>query len=394
MRRLLLVDDERSVVDGLKKVLRPWREQWEVETAVGGEAGLEALRSGRMFDAIVSDARMPNIDGEAVLNFARVVQPQAVRVVLSGQVDAKTSHRLASVSHQFLSKPSSAPALVAAIEECRRLLDSLQGSAARSLVTGMGTLPVGPKVYLRITSLIDQPETSVKEVAEIVEADVALSASVLRFANSSFFALARKLSSVREAVVLMGLEPLRELVLLSEVFRETDALGVVEEIQSRCLLRAQLSRLVTEGSAVSHVASEAALLTDVGMLAFASRMPESYGAVWRRFRSGEAPLSVIEQEVFGVTHAEVGAVLLSLWSLPEAIVNAVRWHHVLPDEGAELDARTATALVTLLDEERLPTGTPFAAQKLARQLGVESRLPAFREFVGRGGRAVGDRSAT
>jgi len=121
MRRLLLVDDERALLDGLVKVLRPWRTTWQVTTALGGRAALEALASTPAFDAVVTDARMPEVDGEAVLRAAQERQPTAVRLILSGQVDAKTGHRLAAASHQFLTKPTTAAALMAAVEECCNL---------------------------------------------------------------------------------------------------------------------------------------------------------------------------------------------------------------------------------------------------------------------------------
>jgi DNA-binding NtrC family response regulator len=190
MRALLLVDDDASVVSALKKALRPFREEWTVETAEGGRAALTLLSSQR-FDAVVSDARMPDVDGEAVLEFARVQQPSTVRLVLSGQVDAKTGHRLASVAHQFLTKPSAGATILAAVEECCRLCDTLADPRVRELVTSLGPLPSGPRVYHRITALIDAPASSVEEVSRVIEGDLGLSASLLRFVSSAFFGLTR-----------------------------------------------------------------------------------------------------------------------------------------------------------------------------------------------------------
>lgn len=379
MKRVLLIDDERPLVDGLKKALRPWREHWDVSTAVGGRAGIELLQQ-QTFDAVVSDARMPDVDGEAVLIAARTLNPNAVRLVLSGQVDAKTGHRLASVAHQFLVKPSSPQAVMRAIEECVAACDGLRSDQTRALVRGLGTLPVAPRVYHRITTLIDSPEAPVGEVADIVSEDVAMATSVLRFVSSALFGITREVKDVREAVVLVGLEQLRELVLLSEVFAEPDRFGVLDELQRRGLIRSRLARLMTERSPITHLASEAALLAEVGLYALAWRNPETWLELSRREQAKEAAWETLELEVLGCTTAELGASLLSQWGIPQTVVTAVRFHRECPGEGAELDARTATALASALEREARE-GTPDFTDLCAARLGLGGKLPAWRHFL-------------
>lgn len=382
MRRLLLVDDERALLDGLKKVLRPWRNDWEFETAVGGRAAVEALAASR-FDAVVSDARMPDLDGEAVLRATGEKQPTAVRIILSGQVDAKSSHRLAAISHQFLVKPSTAQAIMAAVEDCCALTHSLEREETRKLVASLGQLPVSPTVYHRITELIERPNSSSDDVASIIGSDLVLTASVLRFVNSAFFGLNRVIEDVREAIILLGFERLRELVLLSELFPAVDPLGLLEDVRRRGLFRSQVARLITQGTPFTHLASEASLLSDLGVYALAWRQPDIYRGIWGRYRAGEAPLEVLEREVFGASHAEVGAVLLGLWRIPSAVINAVRWHHDRPSEGASLDARTATALAVLLEGETMGVVPRAEVDALAGQLQLSSLLPALRSFAAR-----------
>lgn len=388
MRKLLLVDDERALLDGLKKVLRPWRHEWELETAVGGRAAIEALET-TAFDAVVCDARMPDVDGEAVLRAAAQKQPLAVRIILSGQVDAKSGHRLAAVCHQFLVKPSSAQAIMAAVEDCCALCRSLERPEARHLVATLGQLPVSPTVYHRITELIDRPNSSSDDVANIISGDLVLTASVLRFVNSAFFGLNRVIEDVREAIVLLGFERLRELVLLSELFPALDPLGMLEDVRRRGLFRSQLARLITQSSPFTHLASEASLLTELGVYALAWKRPDVYRTVLARAERGEGSLEALEREAFGATHAELGAVLLGLWRIPAAVINAVRWHDDIPAEGASLDARTATALAVLLEREVLGQTQRTAVDALAAQLGVSSLLPALRAFSERWARELG-----
>jgi len=207
---------------------------------------------------------------------------------------------------------------------------------------------------------------------------------VLRFVNSAFFGLPRSIDDVREAIVLLGFERLRELVLLVELFPVADDLGLLDGILRRGLLRAQLARLITQGNAVTRLASEAALLTEVGVYALAWKRPSLYRDLWQRGQAPGADLDALEREAFGATNTEVAAALLGLWRIPTTVVNAVRWHDVRPAPGAALDARTATALAVLLTREALGGAPSAEADSLAAQLGVASLLPSLRLFAARG----------
>jgi HD-like signal output (HDOD) protein len=380
-RRILFVDDEQQLLDGLKKALRPWRAAWQVDLALGGKAACEAI-DRTPYEAIVSDARMPEVDGEAVLNYALAHQPQAVRLVLSGQVDAKTGHRLASVAHQFLAKPSPAAAIIAAVEDTCRMRDALTDSRLRAVVSAMGALPVSPATYHRITDIVDSPTASLDEVATLLSENVAISATLLRLVSSAYFGLPRKVTSVREAVSFLGLEAVREAVLLVEVFREPDALGLLDEVQRRGLLRSRLARLIAEGSPMTALAAEAALLADLGIYVLALRMPDAYRAVWARHVHERIALSPLEQEAFGTTHERVGASLLGLWNIPGTVVTAVGYSRQMPDPGSVTDTRTVLALARMLEDEALgfPPLAPGCTEQLAGQLGVQARLPLLREW--------------
>lgn len=378
MIRVLLVDDEPAVVSGLKKALRPWKDQFEIETAVSGRTAMQML-SAQRYDVVISDARMPEVDGEAVLAFCHATQPGAVRLVLSGQVNSKSAHRLGIFAHQLLLKPTSGPTLKAAISECQRVIELLANQSLRETVAGLKGLPVGPRTYSEVSKLVDTPSSSIDEVARLIADDPSLSASVLRFVNSAFFGLSRSVDSVRGAVVLLGLERIRELVLLSELFCGPDPLGLFDEARRRCLLRARLARMLTAGSPIVDLASEGALLSGVGVYVLASWSQARYLEVLHRHRDVGGSLEALERDAFGATQGEVGAVLLSLWGLPQAVVNLVRWSDAPISEDAQLDARAATGLAVLLEREQSGVGTPGEFERLAQQLGVADRIPALRE---------------
>lgn len=374
--RVLLVDDEPAIVDALKKALRRWRDRLEVDGVVGGRAAVRALDEVA-YDVVITDARMPEVDGEAVLTFARTRRPATLRLVLSGQVDARTAHRLALIAHQFLPKPTTAPALVAAIDDGQQLLALLADESTRAAVLGQRSLPVPPRVYQRICSLCESQTASLDAVADTVLSEPAIAASVLRLANSAFYGASVEVASVAGAVRILGLARLRELVLVAELFAFDDPLGLLDTLSARCVQRAKAARLLTAGTPLTELASEGALLSEVGVHVLISRDAQAYRSVWDAHARGDGALAALERPVFGTTHGEVGAVLLGLWRLPQALVNVVRYAAEVPGPDALLDARTAVSLVVQAEGEASLGGPSSKTEALAVQLGVAGKLPAL-----------------
>jgi YesN/AraC family two-component response regulator len=114
MRRILFVDDEPRILDGLRRMLRPRRTEWEMGFAVGGEAAL-ACFDAQPYDVVVTDMRMPGMDGAALLARVRERSPETVRIVLSGYADPEDAARAARVAHDLVGKPAAAEILRAVI---------------------------------------------------------------------------------------------------------------------------------------------------------------------------------------------------------------------------------------------------------------------------------------
>ena len=156
-----------------------------------------------------------------------------------------------------------------------------------------------------------------------------MAAKVLQLVNSAYFGLAQRVTSVAQAMVYLGADTMKGLVLTSQVFalaerRQLPGLSV-DALQEHSLMTARLAKRLVVNQRVADDAFTAGLLHDIGQIALSVSMPETYAEILRTSR--ERPLHEAERERLGVSHAEVGAYLLGVWGLPFSVVEAVAYHH-------------------------------------------------------------------
>jgi len=329
MINVLFVDDEPDVLEGLENRLRPWRNEWNLMFAGSGDEALQAMR-GRHVDVVVSDMRMPGMDGAALLRTVRERQPETVRIILSGQADREGVLRSLPVAHQFLSKPCDARRLHAIINRCRLLHDELFSDSVKQAISSVSTLPALPRLYWELAEELDRPNATMRRVAAIIEHDVAMTARLLQVVNSAFFAFARPICSVREAVTMLGLEPVRALVLTSELFRGMAPLctgtGVdLERLHGHAMRVAAIAETLPDEPDTRTIAMAAGMLHDIGLMVMGLPLRARDGAgliVGPVSSPSEGDASAL-----ACSHALVGGHLLALWGLPQPLIEAVAYHH-------------------------------------------------------------------
>ena len=333
-KRILFVDDEPMVLSGLQRSLRLMRSEWEMVFAPGGAEALAAMDL-QTFDIIVTDMRMPGMDGAQLLEEVQKRSPQTLRMVLSGQSDRETILRSVNPAHQFISKPCEAEELKSRLIRAFALKDLLQNPSLRELVTKLDNLPSLPHVYLQLNQELRRPEPELHKIDELIGADMAMTAKVLKLVNSAFFCLPCEISRASHAVKLLGLDTLRALVLTAHVF---------EQFESHLLTAEDVQQISDHSLAVSNSARKialfehadqrtqdesftAGLLHDAGKLILASTLGERYAEVLEYSAKADVGLFAAEREVLGCSHGQIAAYLFGVWGLPGTIVEAVAWHH-------------------------------------------------------------------
>lgn len=335
MKRILFVDDDPSVLDALQNLLRKRRHEWDMVFVVGGQAALAELDKAALesapFDVVVTDMRMPGMDGADLLKHVRDRFPGTARIVLSGHAERDAIVRALPVTHQFLNKPCDAATLRGVVERTCNLQALLQSDATRNVIGKLDRLPSPPATYLRLTEAMADPKVSSKSVAAIVEEDPAMTAKILQLVNSAYFGLAHAATSVGQAVNYLGLEVLRALTLSAHVFGTADGTSMcraaLDAIQRSSLATGTIAKRMLKNRELANDAFTAGIVHDVGRIVIALALPAKHREISERAATSPSSESSLEQEVLGVTHAEVGAYLLGVWGVPFSIVETTAFHH-------------------------------------------------------------------
>jgi HD-like signal output (HDOD) protein/ActR/RegA family two-component response regulator len=310
-KRILFVDDEPNVLAGLRNALRPQRHQWDMTFALGPEEALAKIGESS-FDVVVSDMRMPHMDGATLLREIKQRQPQAVRMILTGQTEQESVMKSVFIAHMFLSKPCEPDFLKRVIDRACSLNVLLNSEELRVAAGRVDLLPAAPKTYVELNEALTRPNCSVKDVATIIERDVGLCAKILQLVNSAFFGLPRRIVSLHEAVTYLGTLTIKNLAMALQAFsaaKDKCDLSAAEltTLQDHSLLAGQIARQIdTRDKGKAEEAFLAGVLHEVGWLV--------------KVEGNE----IVDKNT--VDRALLGAYLLGLWGLPHPITETVAFH--------------------------------------------------------------------
>lgn len=327
---ILFVDDDPMVLQGLRRALHRRAEAWSMRFVDGAEAAFAEMDRDPA-EVVVSDLRMPGMDGVQFLDRIAALWPRTVRIILSGQTERETLLRAIGPAPQFLAKPCSAERLEHVISRGLRLRNLLGAPEFLEQIGRLRALPSPPGIYLRLMEAIRNDAAPLDAVARIVAEDVAFSARLLQIANSPIFALPMTISDVGHATRLLGLETVRAMALTHGMVASLDGRDLgglpvdalwIDGLQCGAVARhvAMAARAPTE-----HVneAQLAGMLHGIGQLLLALNDPRRHRAARAAAGAGQLSLTAAEEKLFGFNHALAGGYLLHLWGFPDAVVEGV-----------------------------------------------------------------------
>ena len=333
--RIMFVDDDPAVLNGLENMFRIMRNVWDMAFVSSGRKALELMKQSPV-DIVISDMRMPEMDGVQLLEAVKRQYPGTIRFILSGHSDRDMILKSVGMTHQFLAKPCDSDVLRNAVARACALRNILGDEKIRRMVVGMNAIPTLPTLYDKVCRTVNQAGSSTADVSKIVSEDMAMTAKILHLVNSAFFGLRHQIENIGHAISLLGMDTIKALILTNGVFaRFTEGESrefAIPNLFEHCVRTGKTShtiakKILTDTKAIDESVM-AGMMHDLGKLILIRNNAGEYRRIIAKHRNETVPLHIVEKRVLRISHAEVGAYLLGMWGMSDPIVEAVAFHHV------------------------------------------------------------------
>jgi signal transduction histidine kinase/HD-like signal output (HDOD) protein len=331
---ILFVDEDRDMLKSLQRMLKSNENEWETHFSDSAQKALSFMEKTPV-DIIVTEYNMKETGGHELLKEVKKKFPQTDRVLLSGETDEEKIMKTVSIAHQFIYKPVSASKLRSMIKRTIAMRSILKDRNLRRTVSKLDSLPSLPSIYNEIVKELNSPVSSTKKVGEIISRDPSMTSKILQLINSGFFYLPSKISKPDEAVVLLGMDIVKSLVLNLEIFSKLKLQKHFLDFQKKLHLHSMAAAKTAKEIAVMEGLSDfqadqafmAGLIHDCGKLVLASNFPEEYKQVLDKILNNNSDFITEETEIFKSSHEIIGAFLMGVWGLPLEIIEAILYHH-------------------------------------------------------------------
>jgi len=333
---MLFVDDETDILEGLENRFHPLRHFWHARFASSGEEALRLLAE-EPADVIISDMRMPGMDGAELLAKVRQQWPSMIRIMLSGETGDEGLLRATAAAHQVLAKPCDIDRLKDKVSQAIRLRNCLNQPPVIEAVSQLGSLPALPEISQKLQSLISDGHGTIDKIASLIEQDAAMTARIMQLANAANIAEQPPVQHVHDALARLGLELVHSLIVTQALSLKVTTGSVMHQAIIDC----QAAAVRT-----ARLASELADPPELKQTVFAIAMLRSVGEL--------ALLQVGVQASVSIHPVLLSGYLLSLWGFPLEQVAAVTFSHLPmlgnpgPDDAATV-VHVANALQRHLD---------------------------------------------
>jgi HD-like signal output (HDOD) protein/ActR/RegA family two-component response regulator len=392
-KRILFVEDNALLRQMYLAMMEDETESWETEGASDAKQALQQM-SRKPFDVVVSDLRMPGMDGIELMRAVRQLYPRSSRIIVSGLSDQAEIAQSLDSTHQFLAKPFDVKTLKATLLRLGALDAYLKDKNLQAIVGQMRVLPSFPSVYHEIMKELGGEDPSIERLGEIIAEDPSMTAKLLQIANSAAGGRATQASSPFEAVQFVGLSAVRSLALSAHIFRSFEQIQLKEfsidqlwdhTVRSG-LIASVIMRVERADQTEADQAHIAGMLHDLGKLMLADSMPERFHQAVNLANEKGLSSEKAELEVFGTHHGGVAAYLLSLWGLPAPIVEAVAFHHTPANsEHVAFGPLTAVHAADVLEHELAETqssnGTAALDESYLASVGMIDHVEDWRTAI-------------
>ncbi|MCK9329880.1 MAG: response regulator [Candidatus Cloacimonetes bacterium] len=341
-KSILFVDDEIRILDAFKRTFRKYNKQWDMYFALSGNEALSLMETRKNknlspINIIISDMKMPGMNGSELLKIISEKYPNTIRFILSGQAEEKEFINSFSYIHQYFSKPLESEQLINSVTRIFNIRKYINNQEINDLIIQIKNLPVLPSIYTKIDNLLKTDNYSIKSLSEIINQDISLTAKILQLANSSYFSISKRISDLQQAISVIGIEYLKNLIIIINLFTQVDNEITfnfnIKKLWDHSLRTANIAKLLAKELNLNPIDIDncytSALLHDIGKLILAASFPTMYLDIYNKYQNEKDThsLEAYEYQNFKVSHAEIGAYLISLWGFNDNIIEPILFHH-------------------------------------------------------------------
>ncbi|MBN2898122.1 MAG: HDOD domain-containing protein [Clostridia bacterium] len=328
-KKILFVDDEIQILKSLKRLFR--NSDYDVFFASSGKTALELLEEEEP-DLVISDIRMPEMDGFEFLRYVKENYPLTLRLALSGFTDNNKIYDAleSNLAKLYMFKPWDNNVLIGTIERVFALEDTLKNKNLLDRINNLDEIPSIPSLYHELNLMVER-DASIEEIAKKIEQDQSIASKILKVANSAFYGA--KTGSISQAIMYIGLINVKNIVLTNSIFSKYGSMSEYKQaLWEHVNLSNKIVTLIYQkclNKRIPNVYASAGLLHDIGKVILLHFYEEVFETTLKRMKMTENVLtsSQIELELLGLNHQQLGGYLLSWWEIPLPIVEAALYHH-------------------------------------------------------------------
>ncbi len=332
--RILIIDEDPKALQDYRDALAPKSGQWTIDYAPCVDEGLRAAQEDKP-DVVIAALSIADGHGADILTRFEKIAPDAQRFITATEEDKPKLESTFGSSFQFLPSPCPPARLITEIQRCVAIDNWLGNDRIKKLISKMGEFPSLPPIYLKVVNALNSRDASADAIAQAIAGDLAISAKVLQTVNSSFYGFDEKISNISQAVNILGIDCVKNLVLAIQVFnkmgRTAEQKAITDQLWHHSMSVAVAARRIvayeTKDDKAAEEAYSAGLMHDIGKLVLLNAVPKQFAAARELSNEISIPLKEAEDQVIGCNHAETGAYLLARWGMPANLTEAVALHH-------------------------------------------------------------------
>lgn len=330
-KKILFVDDEKQILKSIRRLFMDT--EYEVFIA---ESGMEALKilENQEINLIISDMRMPNMNGYELLSEVKKRFPHIIRIILSGFAEERIvfDSLQKNIAKLYILKPWENSSLIDTIDKVFQIENVLNhNNNVLKLIKSAEELPTIKKSYQKIIEEIER-NVEIYRIVDAIEYDSSIASKLLHIINSSYYSV--KTGSIKRAVAYLGLDNVRNIVIASAFI---DSLGfnskdteILEILWKQSFISNRIVSLIYSEflkKKTPETEMNAGLLSNIGMAFMIYHFRDEYKEVTDEVKVQGANIIEIENKCFGTNHQEIGGYLLKWWDIPLPIVEVALYHH-------------------------------------------------------------------